>query len=222
MIEPGHSTKERPEISPESLSVWPSKVFQPFLDSLGRFERPNILDLGATSGENISFFGGLGAKVYAYDLLRELRESSPFPFQEESEVEESGFEPWKRTLDGLDFALYPLHGILFWDILDRLPQAWARELIGRADAALEQGGVMLSFFGDGKRRENMAPARFRIKGPDRIEHLPGTAPHLIQRFYQNSEIMHIFSGFSVLNFFSMKGGCREILVQKPAGTSAPA
>jgi SAM-dependent methyltransferase len=192
LIEPGHSTKERPEISPESLSVWPSKVFQPFLDSLERFERPIILDLGATSGDNISFFGGRGAKVYAYDLLRELQESSSFPLQEESEVEEFGFESWKRTLDGLEFALYSLHGILFWDILDKLPQAWARELIGRVAVVLEQGGLMLSFFGDEKRRENRTLARFRIKGPDRIEHLSNTTPHPIQQFYQNSEIMHIF------------------------------
>lgn len=222
MIEPGHSAKEQLAISPEGRSVWGSKVLNPFLDSLERFERPIILDLGSTSSDNISFFGTRGWKVYAYDFLREYRETSgEAPFQEE-EVEEFEFDAWRRVVDGLDFALDSLHGVLFWDILDKLPQAWAREVLRRVSAVLEQDGLILSFFGGEKLREDRTFAKFRILDGDRIEHLSGATSHPVQRFYQNSEILSLFSGFSVLNFYSMKDGYREILVQKPTGASAPA
>lgn len=213
---------ERSKFLPENRSVWNSKVIKPFLNTLEQIERPSLLDLGPINGSNISFFGTFGWKVYAYDFLRELQETSentPIPFLDDQEEEEFGLTPWERVLDGLEFALESLHCVLFWDILDRLTKVRAEELFKRLSTALEPGALILSFFSGGKLGEVRTHGRYKILDEDHIEHIPILSSGLGERFYQNSEITNLFSGFNVLNFFTMKNGYREILLQRPARPS---
>jgi hypothetical protein len=207
-------------ISPsKSRFVWTSRITKTFLDTLERIERPILFDLGPINGDNISFFGALGGKVYAYDFLREYQEASEnttIRFQDEKEEEEFGLTPWEGVLDGLDFAPKLLHGILLWDILDRLTKARAEELVNRLITALEPGGLVLSFFSGGKLGEVRTHGKYNILDDNHIEHIPIPSSGLSERYYQNGEITSIFSGLSVMNFYTMKNGYREILLQRPA------
>ncbi|MFQ5693339.1 MAG: hypothetical protein ACE5IM_09890 [Nitrospinota bacterium] len=204
---------------------WVSKVFDVFMDTLGRVERPCILDLGPVMNGNISFYGELGWKVYAFDILQEYREAieeARARKPEDGEEEESRPDPIEAILDELDYPPGLLNGVLCWDILDRLPPNWGRELIRRISAAMEDGGVILSFFGVKDETGLDRHRGFRIQGQDRLEPIADRGIRLERYSYENGEIMSMFSDFKVLNFYLMKNKFREILVQKQPQASLKA
>ncbi|MFQ5896299.1 MAG: class I SAM-dependent methyltransferase [Nitrospinota bacterium] len=216
VAEPRRSAKEELLAPSESRPVWVSNALKALVDSLACLERPLVLDLGRVCGDNISFLGALGCRVYAHDLLRDYQEAAEKapPASPEKEGEESEADPWKRVLDGLDYAPGSLHGVLCWDILDMLPQTWARELVRRISRMLAVGGFILSFFGSNRACKEGVRVGFRILDRDRLEPIPDVTSHPGRRFYQNGEIMRIFSEFSILNFYLMRNSYREVLVQK--------
>lgn len=218
----------RPEGAAESQLFWVSKSLKTFLDRVGSFARPSVLDLGRVNGDNIAFFGSLGWRTHVHDFLGDGEEPSG-----ESRTAPPG-EPgaddapprsWLRTLDGLERVPSPVQGVICWDILDRMPQAWAQDLVKRLHRLLAPGGVALSFLGGRTHGQDGLYKGFRIVDRGRIELIPGAARGQERHFYQNAEIMEMFSCFSVLDFGFSKDGHREILVQKqvdPQGDASPA
>ncbi len=201
----------------EEPSLWLSKAFSGFLESLERFERPSMLDLGPVTNRNISFYGELGWKVYAYDILQEyeeaVEEARANP-PEETEEDDSPPNPIEGILNQLKYEPGSLHGVLCWDVLDRLPMIWTRELIRRISLALNEGGVILSFFGVKCESGSRAHRGFRIRDESHLEPIFDKGLKLECYRYENGEIMSLFSDFRVLNFYMMKNNFREIFVQK--------
>lgn len=195
-------------------SDWTAKILQPFIKAVGRFDDPIILDLGRINSRHISYFGSLCWKVYVCDFLRECKDIFDEDNGLEAEGEEEGSPPWEKVLCELDFVPNSLHGILLWDILDIFPKVWAEELVRRLSLTLEKGGLMFSFFSPQKPGASTGENGFKTNG----EHEEGKLPRFpfgkYSRFYQNSEIMTIFSDFNVLYFYTMRNGYRGILIQK--------
>ncbi len=195
-------------------SDWTAKILQPFIRAVGRFDDPVILDLGRINNRHIAYFGSLCWKVYVCDFLRECKDI----FDEDNRLETQGEQkvppPWERVLCELDFVQNSLHGILLWDILTIFPKVWAEELVRRLSLTLGRGGLMFSFFGPKKPDANANESGFKTDGEDQKGKLPSFQFGKHTRFYQNSEIMTIFSDFNVLYFYTMKNGYRGILVQK--------
>lgn len=222
--QPSYDVQELPSFSPDVQPVvLTSRVLKPFVEFLEPFQRPTILDLGHISSRNISFFGHLGWRVHAHDFLRDYQETlekARKEWQERAGIEDIGTDPWKTTLAGLDFRRDSLNGVLLWEILDRLPHVLAQEVVDRLSGALAPGGVMISFFRGDHPREERTHGRFRIRDQNRIMYIPQAPSPLDQWFYQNSEIMELFSHLNVVHFYSMNSGYREVLIQKPEGVHA--
>ena len=202
----------------EEAGFWISKVIGPFLESLDRVDRPSILDLGPVTNCNVSFYGEMGWKLYAYDLLQEYREAVEETMAEDSEdgqAETNRPNPIEDILRQLNYEPGSLSGILCWDVLDRLPLIWTRELVRRISLALDEGGMILSIFGMKGETEVAENHRgFMIRDQNRLEPIPDKGRKLERFSYENGEIMSLFSGFKVLNFYVMKNNVREVLVQK--------
>ena len=119
-----------------------------FLTSLERHERPTILDLGPVTNCNISFYGDMGWKVYAFDLLQEYRELvGKAELVPRDEDEGPGPNLIEEFLKDFQYESGSLNGVLCWDVLDKLPPIWIRDLIRRVSLAVEERGVIFSMFG---------------------------------------------------------------------------
>ena len=200
----------------EDPDCWGSEALSSFLQLVERSKQPSILDLGPVTNSNISFYGEMGFKVYAFDLLREYREAiekSGFlpPWNEE---ESSSPNPIEAILKDFDYEPDSLSGVLCWEVLERLPMIWTRDLIQRIYPALERKGVIFSMFkmeyGDSYRRSR----GFQIREGNRLKPLPDVGTWLEPYQYENGDIVSLFSGFKVLNFYVMNNNVREIIVQK--------
>lgn len=205
-----------PEPDEEGVRCWVSKTMGAFLTSLERHERPTILDLGPVTNCNISFYGDMGWKVYAFDLLQEYRElvgkAELVPRDEDEGPAPNLIEEF---LKDFQYESDSLNGVLCWDVLDKLPPIWIRDLIRRVSLAVEERGVIFSMFG--KQFGDIGGERycgFRIREKNRLEAIPDVGTRLEPYPYENGDIMGLFSDFKVLNFFVMKNNVREILVQK--------
>ena len=205
-----------PEPDEEDIGYCVSKAMGPFLASVERRERPTILDLGPVTNCNLSFYGDMGWKVYAFDLLQEYREA----------VEKARLVPWDEDegpdpnligeiLVDFQYERGSLNGVLCRDVLDKLPPIWLGDLLRRLSLALEGGGVIFSMFGmpfgdiGGEQYRG-----FRIREENRLEPIPDVGTRLEPYQYENGDIMSLFSDFKVLYFFFMKNNVREMLVQK--------
>ena len=201
--------------SKEEAYFWLSKGFGSFSGLLEKWDRPSILDLGPVTNKNISYYGELGWKVHAHDLLLEYQEACLQPLEEVDDDEDPPPNPIEGILAELKFEPGSLHGVLCWDVLDRLPLIWTRELIRRISESLDEGGVILAIFGAKSNDENGQTHRgFRIQGDKYLEPIMDDDVCLERYDYGNGEIMSLFSSFKVLNFYMMKNNFREILVQK--------
>lgn len=215
----------KPEGAAESQLFWVSKSLKTFLDRVGSFTHPAVFDLGRVNGDNISFFGSLGWRTHVHDFLRDWEELSKQAHPGSAGEPDAGDAPppsWLRTLDRLEHVPSPVQGAICWDILGRMPQAWARDIAKRLHRVLAPGGVVLSFLSGRTHGQAGQYAGFRIVDRNRIELTPGASCDQEPHFYQNAEIMEMFSGFSVLDFGFMKDGHREILVQKQVDPPADA
>ena len=91
---------------------------------------------------------------------------------------------------------------------------WTRDLIQRIYLALENKGVIFSMFGMERDSSYGRSRGFRIRKGNRLEPLPDMGAGLEPYPYENGDIMSLFSGFKVLNFYAMNSNVREIIVQK--------
>ncbi len=195
-------------------SDWTAKILQPFVRAVGRFDNPVILDLGRLNSRHISYFGSLCWKVYVCDFLRECKDIFDEDNRLETLEEQIGPPPWERILTELDVVQNSLHGILLWDILDIFPNIWAEDLVRRLSLTLGKDGLMFTFFGPKKPDAITNKNGLKASSEDQKDKLPSFKFGKYTHFYQNSEIMAIFSDFNVRHFYTMSNGYRGILIQK--------
>ena len=216
-FKPGQAAETRLEDGPEGRRAWVSKSLRAFMGRVGRFRRPSVLDLGRVNGGNIFFLGSQGCRVCVNDFLRERSEllmPAGAGAAGEPDLGDSADDAWRKILAGLEYAPASLRGVICWDSLERIPPAWAKQLLKRLHGMLDAGGVILSFFGSAKPGEAGSHKGFRILDHDHVEPIPAASEHPGRHGYKNAEIMDVFAGYKVLDFCLLKGGYREILVQK--------
>lgn len=209
---------------PEGPGIYRTRILRSFLDRMRKHQRARILDLGTTCGHNLEFLSRQGYKVFAEDLLANLRNTG---------------RPWsrpagpKKAKGGIQMlAIQPFphpdnhfHGVLCWDVFDFLDRDEAVLLARQIHRMLVPGGLALAFF-NSRRTESPEPLyRYRIEGPDQMEYSCTGDKRLIRYAYQNRDIMQILVKFQVEAFYYLRHRMREVLVEKPrrarGGTGTP-
>lgn len=180
-----------------------------FVETLGEVNHPAVLDLGRVWNSTVSFFTGLGCKLYTEDvfqsLFQALNESGPdlLPLEE-------------RFLGSvLQYPEESLRGILAWDLLDYLPEPLVAPVAQRLFDRLEPGGAFLGFFHD-RSTENGSPSfvRYRVLDPRTVELLPGSLPLKQQRSFANRALLQLFEGAHSSRTFVGRDHLREFFVVK--------
>ncbi|MFQ6111468.1 MAG: hypothetical protein ACE5LX_05485, partial [Nitrospinota bacterium] len=142
-------------------------------------------------------------KVYVEDILTTIALREPEEDGEKSDV-----------LEGFNYREELFDGIIYWDVLDYLDREVARAFVQRCFPLLKRDGFVYAIFNfelDSQCREQVV---YRIMNRGQFEYLSSAKGRQRKVVYKNREIMKIFSGFKILNFYFLDNSLREALIQK--------
>ncbi len=178
-------------------------AFRNFMDYLEKRPRPCVLDLGYVCGRNIEYLCNLGMKVYVEDILITLARR-----EQEDEGEKSDL------LEGFSYREDFFDGIIYWDVLDYLEREVGLALVQRCFSLLKRDGFVFAIFNLELGSQSKEQVVYRIMNRGRFEYLSAGQERDRKVVYKNREIIKIFSGFKLLNFYFLDNSLREALIQK--------
>jgi hypothetical protein len=194
---------DRKPIAGAGPAAWPasftSQTLPLFIDRMNRVRNSRALDVGPVCGQNISFFAGHVARLYICDLFQHLGQKKSPPNSEEL---------WRP----LQYPPQHFHGLMLWDLIDRLGDDQVRELIDISHSLLAPHGLV-SMFGLPEGQNRMVHS-FAV-GPDyRVS--PRRQPHLELpfSFRQSRALERFMIGFQPVKSFVLKNGLREFLMER--------
>ncbi len=179
-----------------------------------------VLDMGATSANNIRLFTGKGHKNYSEDLLR----SSLDPALRVQDSEGNSVLDSKKFLDeNLVYANAHFDVVLCWNLPDYMEESLVKPTVDRLWSVMKPGGVLLAFFHTRDAGPDSTCYRYHVTGTDMLDMqevkfaAPGrpasekVSPHL-QRVFNNRHIENLFRDFASIKFFLARDSIREVLV----------
>jgi hypothetical protein len=179
-----------------------------------------LLDVGATSANNIRFFTDKGHKNYSEDLLR----SSLDPALHVQDGEGRSVVDTKKFLDeNLVYTNGLFDVVLCWNLPDYMEESLVKPTIDRLWSVMKPGAVLLAFFHTREAGPDSTCYRYHVTGSDMLEMQevkfapPGRpasekqSPRL-QRVFNNRHIENLFRDFASIKFFLARDSIREVLV----------
>lgn len=177
-----------------------------------------VLDMGATSANNIRFFTSKGHKSYSEDLLRasldpELRVN-----------DEKGDAVWdskKFLAENLVYSNSMFDVVLCWNLPDYMEESLVKPTVDRLWSVMKPGGLLLSFFHTRDAGADSVCYRYHVTGTDMLEMTEIKLPPRsgvekqslrLQRVFNNRHIENLFHDFSSIKFFLARDAIREVLV----------
>ena len=179
-----------------------------------------MLDVGATSANNIRFLTGKGHKNYSEDLFR----ASLDPSLRSRDSEGNTVVDSKKFLDeNLLYGNGIFDIVLCWNLADYMEESLVKPTIDRLWSQMKPGGLLLSFFHTRDAGPDSTCYRYHVTGTDVLEMQevrlapPGRpasekqSPRL-QRVFNNRHIENLFRDFASIKFFLARDNIREVLV----------
>jgi SAM-dependent methyltransferase len=184
---------------------------------LAREEQLCILDLGATSANNIRFFTERGHKIYSEDLL----EASTDPALAANDEQGKPILDSKKFLtENLRYPNGQFDIILCWNFPDYLDESLVKPVVEKLWSVLKPGGLLLAFFHTKEAGPDAICYRYHVMGGDTLEMQPielqkhgrGGSTVRLQRVFNNRHIENLFRDFGSIKFFLSRDNIREVLV----------
>jgi len=170
----------------------------------------SILDLGATSPQNIMKLTEMGHRVASEDLL--LASIDPTVVGKD-EKGKPVCDVERFLAQNLKYDDAQFDAVLCWDVPDYLPEPLVKPAIERLGMALKPGGSLLAFFHTEGSGMETAYYRFHIAGADQLDMKRG--PHYpLQRIFHNRHIEKLFKDYHGLRFFLARDQVREVMVKR--------
>ncbi|MGA9355739.1 MAG: methyltransferase domain-containing protein [Terriglobales bacterium] len=179
-----------------------------------------VLDVGATSANNIRYLTDNGHKNYSEDLLR----SSLDPVLRVPDGAGAAVVDGKKFLDeNLVYSNGQFDIVLLWNLADYMEESLVKPTIDRLWSVMKPGGLLLAFFHTRDAGPDSTCYRYHVTGTDMLEMqqikfaLPGSSssekksPRL-QRVFNNRHIENLFHDFASIKFFLARDNIREVLV----------
>ena len=121
-------------VDDRQAGAFQSRMLQRYMAHVAKCRNPEILDIGPVSGNNISFFLSLGARLSVCDYMLRLSRQAPG----------AGAE---KALNILDYSERRFDGIHVWDIPDHLETWLLADIVKKWYAMLRHGGLLLMLAG---------------------------------------------------------------------------
>lgn len=178
-----------------------------------------ILDVGATSANNIRYFTDNGHKNYSEDLLR----ASLDPALRAPDAAGASIVDDKKFLEeNLVYQNGQFDIVLLWNLADYMEESLVKPTIDRLWSVMKPGGLLLAFFHTRDAGPDSACYRYHVSGTDMLDMqqvkfaIPGKSsdkqsPRL-QRVFNNRHIENLFHDFASIKFFLARDNIREVLV----------
>jgi len=185
-----------------------STGFSEFIKWVAGEEGLSILDLGATSPANITFFIGLGHRFHQEDLLRLASDKSLLVPNGEGGTT---IDVDRFLHENLRFERQEFEAVLFWDLADYLPEPLVKPVIERIHVGMKPGAMLFSFFHTKDAGAETPFYRYHIAAKDTLELQPA-APFKLLRVFNNRHVENLFRDFNSIKFFLGRDNIREVLV----------
>jgi SAM-dependent methyltransferase len=182
---------------------------------LGAMESLRVLDVGATSANNINFLTNLGHSVYMANFVEDaakpewtIEDHGPDAAAGATCYDVEGFIAENMNFSGRQFDV-----ILLWDTLDFLPAALVAPLVTRLHEVMAPGGKLLGFF-----HTKLLPAetyfsRYHLTEQNQVE-MQKVGKYPLAQVFQNRQIERIFQAYSNYKFFLAKDNLAEVIVTR--------
>jgi SAM-dependent methyltransferase len=179
-----------------------------------------VLDVGATSANNIRYFTDNGHKNYSEDLLRASLDPA---LRTQDSAGNSVVDSKKFLAENLVYPNNQFDIVLCWNLADYMEESLVKPTIDRMWSQLKPGGLLLAFFHTRDAGPDSTCYRYHVTGTDVLEMqqvkfaLPGRpssdkqSPRL-QRVFNNRHIENLFHDFASIKFFLARDNIREVLV----------
>lgn len=179
-----------------------------------------VLDMGATSANNIRFFTAKGHKSYSEDLLRASLDPA---LRMQDEEGKTVLDSKKFLAENLVYSNALFDVVLCWNLPDYMEESLVKPTIDRLWSVMKPGGLLLTFFHTRDAGPDSICYRYHVTGTDMLEmqeiKLPPAgrptgekqSPRL-QRVFNNRHIENLFRDFASIKFFLARDAIREVLV----------
>ncbi len=171
------------------------------MEGLGKEGRGQILDLGPVCGDNINLLARRVRRLCVCDIFFHLGQRA------------RSNDPLDRVWRHLDYPPGSFEGILLWDLIDRLEDHDAQEVVKRCYSMARTGGMVMILAQGGPTPSKVVNTFVIIQGYQlylRPKH------HLELPVYvrQNREVMEMLAPFTLINSFIYRNGTREFLFRR--------
>jgi hypothetical protein len=185
-----------------------STGFSEFMKWLAREEGLSVLDLGATSPANITFFIGLGHRFHQEDVLRLASDKSLIVSNSEGQ---KALDVDRFLRENLCFEREEFDAVMFWDLADYLPEPLVKPVIERIHVAMKPSAILFSLFHTKDAGSEVPFYRYNIASKDTLEMQPAS-PYKLQRVFNNRHVENLFHDYASIKFFLGRDNIREVLV----------
>jgi SAM-dependent methyltransferase len=178
-----------------------------------------VLDLGATSANNIRFFTGKGHRIYSEDLLTASVDPS---LRVKNEEGKSVIDTKRFLEENLAYQSAHFDIVFCWNLPDYLEEELVKPVVDRLWSVLKPGGMLLAFFHTRDAGPDAPCYRFHVTAKDVLEmqeiRLPSpnrghsSSGFRLQRVFNNRHIENLFRDFASIKFFLARDNVREVLV----------
>ena len=196
------------QVVPGEKVVRRSTGFNEFIKAISREQGLKVLDLGSTSAANITFMTGLGHGFRQGDVLRQATDKSLVVPNGDGGTT---IDVERFLRQDLNFPREGFDAVMFWDVVDFLPEPLVKPVIERVHYVMKPGGIMLAFFHTKDTGPDAPFYRYNIVAKDTLELQPVRGFRL-QRVYQNRQVENLFRDYSSIKFFLGRDNIREMLI----------
>lgn len=172
-----------------------------------------VLDLGATSPANITYFTNLGARSYTEDVLHSSKNPE---YLVKNADGQTVIDPDKFLADNLAYDAQTFDAVLCWDTADYMNEGLVKPVVQRIHKIMKPSGLLLAFFHTKDAGGDTPYYRYHIGSNDTLEMQPiarsSTNHFKLQRVFNNRHIENLFHDYGSIKFFLGRDNIREVLI----------
>lgn len=178
-------------------------------------EALRVLDVGATSANNINFLTNLGHSVYMANFVEDAARPEWTVADDGPDAGPGGtrFNVEGFVAENMDFSGRQFDVVLLWDTLDFLPVDLVLPLVNRLYDVMAPGGRLLGFFHTKMLPAETSFSRFHLTEQNQVE-MQKVGKYPLVQVFQNRQIERAFQAYSNYKFFLAKDNLAEVIVTR--------